>query len=526
MESDLKRLSPFKLVDDTIYNLDNTTPDLLKFQLQEAYRQKLFQLKLGHHSNLNVLNSQFLDHSFNNHLQSQLDQDLIMVEDGENIVAENSEDMEEIDVDNEINKIDFISHSESLPSLQSDDSLDYLSGSAKNYINLRILIENSIFDSKKITKNSILSLNNLKILKNLLNQKFRHLNYLKKKSNLTNELLNDMILQNLDLPIQNKLLKSSYNLSNSLLKVTSEVNTLKHRLNNHNFACLILGYVEDVNFSQNNQNITDNDNLDSLVSKIINLSIKKNISLPQPSDDKIKWLESCLDKLIENSHNEDDNSSNLQLSQNLQVIASDSLLNFSLDKSMKKTTSSSQLSSLQTALNDLRFSHQYLIKEYEHSRTSSQKLINEYRKKISHLEDELNNTSINKNKTTNVIDYDSLDLKDREISKLKKDLNNLKIDKIGSKSNISTNYESFNTSGFNLDQSPDFNDDDDSNSSSSNLSVSRNGMSNGILRKEFKKIVGEIQDQYEVELNEERIRRRKLEQELNTLREQELTKEK
>ena len=51
-------------------------------------------------------------------------------------------------------------------------------------------------------------------------------------------------------------------------------------------------------------------------------------------------------------------------------------------------------------------------------------------------------------------------------------------------------------------------------------------MSNGILRKEFKKIVGEIQDQYEVELNEERIRRRKLEQELNKLREQGLTKEK
>lgn len=44
-----------------------------------------------------------------------------------------------------------------------------------------------------------------------------------------------------------------------------------------------------------------------------------------------------------------------------------------------------------------------------------------------------------------------------------------------------------------------------------------NSTSTAILRKEFKKIISDIQDQYELELSEERIRRRKLSEEVKKL---------
>lgn len=76
------------------YNLNNTTPDLLKFQLQEQYRSTMSELHKDaldttkHHlddndndntttTNMNFSNGQTLQDSFSNHLQSQLDSDAI-----------------------------------------------------------------------------------------------------------------------------------------------------------------------------------------------------------------------------------------------------------------------------------------------------------------------------------------------------------------------------------------------------------------------------------------------------------------
>ena len=49
-------------------------------------------------------------------------------------------------------------------------------------------------------------------------------------------------------------------------------------------------------------------------------------------------------------------------------------------------------------------------------------------------------------------------------------------------------------------------------------SSSSSGVANALLRKEFKKIVNEMQDQYELDLTAERMRRKKLEEELAQLR--------
>ena len=109
-----------------------------------------------------------------------------------------------------------------------------------------------------------------------------------------------------------------------------------------------------------------------------------------------------------------------------------------------------------TALNDLRFSYEYLSKEYEHSRDSSNKLIHDYRKKISQLERDLKTRSANveelmtppttttgsigstrpvtttttltsTSSTSPSISYDLLESKDKEISRLRKELNLLKL---------------------------------------------------------------------------------------------------
>lgn len=481
MDSELIKQSPFHLVDDTNYNLQNTTPDLLKFQLQENYRTKLTQLKQEQQPGLNILNSQFLDSSFNDHLQKKLESG-------------------EVKVDCEL------SHSDSLPSLQPDEGdvelESYLNGNTKNYVNLRILIENSVFDSSKVSPKEILSLNGLNLLKKELKDKEGDLEYLLQKLLLTQELVSDSSLfDSLDVDMQNKLLKSCHLLSTQLLQSQQELQSLQQALYNHNFACLILGYVDDVKMSLDAKSTTTDD-LDSLFSKIVNISIKKNIALPEPLDDKVQWLEICLDKLID-----DDEEDTTLVNRGTESAGSAK----SVNKSAGELVPSSSRA-LRTALNDLRFSHQYLIKEYDHSRTASQKLINEYRKQITQLQEKAP-------ETITPISYDSVESKDREIAKLKKELSNLKIDKLGSKALVSPRYDNFNTS-FNIDQSP-VNDlyDDESNSSSSNLSTARSqGMSNGILRKEFKKIVGDIQDQYEVELNEERIKRRQLQEELERLR--------
>lgn len=570
--------SPFQVThgDEASYNLSNTTPELLKFQLQEQYRNKLRDLKGNHVDlpNLSLLNSQFLEGSFNNHLQS-------VVDDKDQIPSLSSTPMSES---------------------QDDESLVL----KPNYLNLKVLIENSVFETSKINKDSILSLDKIKTLKELIADKNDLKQYLVSRITLSQQFTTNMVLTpekssdiDLDSSLLLKILKLNHSLSNQLLLLNEELDYLQNKLNNHNLACLALGYIEDVKLTSNHliksksnpglsTNNLDND-IDSipaifekLFSHIVQIAVQRNINLPSPPSTsntnlltllqvKMDWAQDCIDTILSSKEsiqpqtpNEDSDTS----------INDASFLSASPYRSVK-SSKEKLMAEYKTALNDLRFSHHFLLKEYEHSKENSIKLIQEYRKKNTYLEKELSKYQKLNSKSESPIlndettlvhptnkqvimsspllsegsesgfqNYDSITLKDKEIAKLRKELNLLKIEKLGTKSNSShhnlspsmltsndspesfrlmlNNLESdllsINDNSNSLDRPGNFDDENDMSISTRPTSMSApSSTSNGILRKEFKKIVSDIQDQYELELEEERFKRRQLQDQLANL---------
>lgn len=376
------------------------------------------------------------------------------------------------------------------------------------------------------------------------------------------------------------------------LETQQLLDSLTTKLNNHNLYCLALGYYQDVKLKgeligdelvvESKKQSSSNLPINQFSQKIVNILIKKNITLPPPSIDNLTWLFDCISLLDSNdsllipprtdasrigtridasridtspigispigtsldtsldtsrigtslsridtastpnitiapstSTTSTDTSTTIVPSAST-TIASNASTTITPNASTTITNTSATIApnastaifsnvtptsttisnvantsidsdlDLPTALNDLRFSHQYLLKQYDFNRTSSQKLINEYRKKINDLE--------NKSKSL----YDVINSKDDQILNLQKELNFLKIDNIGQNSNANYKYETMNTL---------FED-----------SFSKSKSSNGILKKEFKKIVSDIQDQYESELQKERHENKKLKEELDALR--------
>ncbi|ODV81362.1 uncharacterized protein CANTADRAFT_45261 [Suhomyces tanzawaensis NRRL Y-17324] len=546
--------SPFRITHNdsaSSYNLANTTPDLLKFQLQEQYRNKLNELKSDAPAGeFNLLNMQFMEDSFNLHLQSNLDRGHITL-------------------------------TESLPSLtdalvddDDDDEMDsfILSNSSKpNYLNLKVLIENSILDTSKINKDSILSLAALRSLKLVIEQKKELHQYLVSKITISQQFISSIILkqpehEELDAALLLKILKLNTALQDQLLSTNSELEALSIKLNNHNLACLVLGYVEDVRLSSSNKDLgslskgntqisspfgsprratsstsprkpVSSDSVlksfDSLFSHIASIAAQRNIPLPTPPSPsrsqpdtihaRTLWAQSCIDAVL-NSDSTKQPVKEVSFLNDSSFFSSTSPLRGNLNPAEK------QLAEYKTALNDMRFSHQYLTKEYEISRESSMKLIQEYRKRIAQLEKELNSakgpssTSLSSSGS-----HEDLAGKDKEIFRLRKELNILKIDRIGTKSNNGSSSQLLLTSPRMAQGSYD--SPILSTSNTFNISpvtgdlltpsdASSSGMSNGILRKEFRKIVSDIQDQHEVELSEERIQRRNLQLEIEKLRAQ------
>lgn len=562
--------SPFKVShndSNSNYNLTNTTPELLKFQLQEQFRNKMIELKNSSPVNTNEMD--LLEDSFNSHLQSNLDSGNIRI-------------------------------SESLPSLSSTPSYDedgfeldsfILNNSDKpNYLNLKVLIENSMLDTSKINKDSILSLSSLKALKSNIDDKKVTHEYLLSKITISQQFVSDIVLKLsnndeddvLDSSLLVKILKLNNMLQDQLLEVNSELNSLNEKLNNHNLACLVLGYVEDVKLSSANSKDTPSNSLpvpspfasskrimssspkkkasesaiksfETLFSHIASIAAKRNISLPSPPspsktndiESRTMWAQRCIDAiLVTDSSKPHTPLYEKSLNSTQTPSRTESVLN---DSSLSSPgyTNDKMMSEYKTALNDLRFSHQYLTKEYEYSRESSMKVIQDYRKRISHLEREVRGRGIPASNSTSSLstidDSETVAHKDKEISKLRREINLLKVEKIGLKNGtVSPRLLDSSQSGFhNLRESvspitgevltfPNDNlaEDDDANliasgstrPTSMGYSSTSSGTSNGILRKEFKKIVIDIQDQYELEIGQERIRRRKLQAELDKLK--------
>lgn len=501
--------SPFQTNND--YNLNNTTGDLLKFQLQEEHKNKLKAIELNEDNNQNntkIISGDIFNSSFNSHLQSRLDEGEITLEEIPSLISTPSSESDDID--------------------QSDALLNHQNQENRpNYLNLKVLIENSVFEISKFNKEQIYSLDTLKGLRNLLDEKKDLKNYYLSKLSISKQFISNIIDENLDSNILIKIVKSNNTLNSKILDLNEEINDLTLKINNHNLSCLLLGYIEDIRLSTNsmnsNPNFTNSNNdskqlFDKFIAYLVSITVGKNINLPPPLDEnnnsdesKFNWIKECIDTLLSIDSTSAPNSS--MSNQNFTSNAIDStnvtvpstsnntpLKNKNNDGessffnessiysiSPHKTGNSNDnkiLNEYKTALNDLRFSHQYLIKEFEYSRENSLKIIQDYRKKNNILEKELA-------KVKNSSDNSSHDSKDKEIAKLRRELNHLKIDKLGSSN----------------EQIED--------SSERQPSI---GMSNGILRKEFKKIVSDIQDQYDIELSQERLLRKKCQEELQKMK--------
>lgn len=479
----LLRNSPFKLEDD--YNLSNTTPELLKFQLQEEHKIKLKQMSGPSY------NDSFIDSdSFNIHLQNKLDEGEISIEEIPSLISSSS----------------------------SDDE-NYMDELGKpNYLNLKILIENTAFDHGKLGKNSIISLQSLKRLKSLIRENKELKEYYLSKLTVSQQFIFNLNDNEIEPEILLKIIKSTTSLNQKIMTLNDEIDNLTLQLTNHNLSCLLLGYIEDIKLKGEinaQQDVgTDSQNLrlifDKFIGHIASIAVQRNISLPAPIsqqvdkidnfdenslENKFQWVQQCIDSLVRESPiNLSTASLDAEELDHSPMTTLPTVDNSSLNDTSMMSLSSIKgdsgdhvrsLNDYKTALNDLRFSHQYLLKEFEYSRESSMKAIQDHRKKNFLLEKELNSLKQEMNVTnprTHNLTGDDDDAKNREIAKLRKQLNDLKVDKLGE-----------------LEKGGD----------------NKTSMSNSILRKEFKKIISDMQDQYEIELSHERILRKELQDKLD-----------
>lgn len=518
LESDtFLKNSPFQLShandSSSNFSLSNTTPELLKFQLQEEHRDKLKDINTLDANN-SFLNNEVFQNSFNNHLQSKLDEGDIIIDELPSLISTPTSEFDDTE--------------------NSEQSLEDVNRKIKpNYMNLKVLIENSAFEISKIDKHSVLSLNKSKDTKLLLEKKKELKAYFVSKFSISQQFISSiMSMDDLDSELLIKVLKSTNKLNEAILNLNEEINDLTSKLNNHNISCLLLGYVEDIRLSNLKANMgsqTGGENnsqiLDKFVSYVASISVQRNINLPEPLDNaetiegKFDWIQKCIDTILEVSPHPNINvndtqleSTELSMDRSLPNVSAPSTNNNSpykeMDSSMLNESSflsyspnrnnnenNRIINEYKTALNDLKFSHQYLLKEFEYSKEHSMKTIHDYRKKNKKLEKELQKYQ----KPASSSDIQSKDL---EISKLRKEINGLRIDSMGS----SLSPRPLGEFSPNMDTSEDL------------ATRSSNATSSGILRKEFKKIIGDMQDQYEVELNEERVNRKRIEKELERLR--------
>lgn len=520
--------SPFSVAHGDQYNLLNTTPDLLKFQLHEHNREGSPTVPV-----------QLL---FSLYLQQTL---------SSNSIGEDSDDSDNDRTSQENGLL-----AVSTPNTETSENREFLASSS-DYLNLKVLIENSVFDTLRVSPKAIMSLERTKQVKELIADKLELRDYLQDKIAVSNQfcstlMFNDEPKPDLDINLVLKIMKQNLDLQQLLRAVSTELEALRSKLNNHNLACLVLGYVEDIKHSNSSLSLhqlsgspsksgtpIESDKLfDTLFSHIASVAVQNNVTLPEHPDEaeasmekKIQWAQACIDAVVfskpRSMNPTPPTSGDRSVDQSMAgdenlVLQDHSFLSVSPYKGIKDTASENKtISEYRLALNDLRFSHQYFMKEYDYLKANSLKTISDYRKKNAYLEKELNRLRSGSSVSLDSLaSRDSVDAKDKEISRLRKELNLLRIDNMGSKLPINSGMASPSLLSHNSNSS---NEEDHANSTIPHspgypgfLSMnSGSSMSNAILRKEFKKIVSDIQDQYEVELGKERLKRKQLEEKLN-----------
>ncbi|KAH3662247.1 hypothetical protein OGAPHI_005495 [Ogataea philodendri] len=292
-----------------------------------------------------------------------------------------------------------------------------------------------------------------------------------------------------------------------LQTVDQELTSLQNRLNTHQLLVLQLGYVQDMSFEVPIGRGDVERSLEGLVSKVVSLSAQHQVELPEPEIEKMRtvggrigWVSECVSTLVGGT----------------QTVGSPT----SKARQLTQQADVSSVDELKTALTDLQFAHNYLTRKFEDERDLHSKILNDLRHKLSQSQELLNHSNAELSKQTSQIlklelqnsDLQThLDTKHRETISQAKELNILKVDHLGDSAverprsmySGSQNTQASNPStpltSFHEEQS-----------FAATSSPTRNNVSASILRLEFKRLVAEMNERFEQELDAEKVENQRL----------------
>lgn len=567
--SSFAKHSPYKAThapSESTYKLHNTTVDLLKFQLHQQRRSVINDAEASRAISgpmFPLSNSLISPHTA--HISACLENGRISI---------SQPPPHTINLSDE-------------PSLSIDSFIETKSSSLSP-LNVLILIERAMLAAGKVPKNAILPLVLLRQLESDIAQKIDEYSRLTQEISRSQEFIHSISsgeyreFQNLGSSVFLKIISLVLQQQSRLLKIHQDLTTLTTKLNNHNLACLAMGNFVDVKVSElastscglrptlsislvslptspvssdimprplalpSPSQVTSS--IDTIFSHIAQIAVQRGVSLPSPPSTgpgalidgdlplRTAWLIQCIDTVLDSSRNQATHSKSLA------SPAREPRTNFDASSSELDDMS---IQEYKTALNDLRFTHQYLVKEYEHLREVSALTLQESRKRSARLERQvsqlrspmtggsgaglytLQNTSVSSLVSPSKVDFDSLKAKEQEIARLRREIDARKVETLGEappSPNWGVLHLQSSSTSQNLPISPHKDQEmaEPQNPSPINgfngLPKSLNKTSAGILRKEFKKIVNDIHERYEVELGEERSRRRSLETEIGRLK--------
>ncbi|GMM31485.1 Pea2 protein [Martiniozyma asiatica (nom. inval.)] len=289
---------------------------------------------------------------------------------------------------------------------------------------------------------------------------------------------------------------------------TCSENTLS--ILSHYVNSLKIGYVHEIPLVSKKINGAQH-HLEELVSFVISLSVQQGVDLPAPNIEamktmqgRVEWCRDCIVALMQNKKFD-----GYKISDSRNLSAMDI-----------STTEIDDIDSVKTAFKDLKFAHKFLTKKYQEELAQHGLTTQELMNKFNHSQALLERSNTQLVKLTNDLLkaemerkelQDKIDGKSKELHEAQLVNNKLKVDYLG-----------FIPAGQLLSPTSNSSDFGNNNLTSpeSATSTSATSPSASILRLEFKKFVEQMSRKFESELDAERSERKRLEQLVAGLRNQ------
>ncbi|KAH3679281.1 hypothetical protein WICMUC_001105 [Wickerhamomyces mucosus] len=421
------------------------------------------------------------------------------------------------------------------------ESLHYHLSSDETSSHLKIKLLNEFALSQIQPDEKLLKLEEIQFIQKQIEQLKESIqeiqNQLKGNSRLIQNIFTKPNIDTEDLTILRTLTNSNDLLTEKLNEVYNDLESNIQILDRQYLLALSVSYFEDldIKLTTRTNNIAQssvekgNATVEELLSYIVSLAVQRNIPLPSPvanggSDSQFIWAKECLDTLIAQSP--ETSPANIQ----------SKAVGVNNDKELQK---------LKIAMKDLQFANQFLTKQFEEERNLNTTVSNTHKKKNIKLEKKLSENIITLEKVSQrsiLIEHEKkvleqeLDEKFKEVQKLQKQITTLKLDNLGSTSSPSGNSISPGqenkisplspVTGISIYLDNDYENKgsfiqnpktpllqqniNNYNSSFSPASPPKVRSSVSLMRKEFRKIVSDLQSNFEIELDKEKSERRRL----------------